>query len=390
MKRRGLLVAGSALASSGLLTGFNFNWRRMLPPRDREILEGGPVQVPRDFVGIHFHRWPRRWRMGDIDSPAPTYRYGTVRSLNYDGVAWRDLQLAPGAYDFKRLDEWVDTHAARGHTMMFTLYGTPTWASTRPSVLDPYFYLGGDSRPIDMKLVGEFTEALVSRYNAPGSKRRIAYLEIWNEPDFHGGRYWRDTAEDLAELCREAYLAAKRADPDIVVLSPPFNDLFEGPKVFPKVVRWANADDRHGGTGGQWADEIAFHYYHYWDTNPVELLDVIEGMRMTRDAIGKRGVPMHLTEIGDNRYWEKGGVPESDKILTIRRWMALGAAAGLRMIGLYSHESHHLGEPATRPAVAAAIDEMHEILAGSTITEGMLRKDGRVEIAMANGRQYAW
>src|SRR5690606_26773212 len=141
-------------------------------------------------------------------------------------------------------------------------------------------------------------------------------------------------------------------------------------------------DDRHGGVGGQWADAMAFHYYHYWDTNPVEMLDVIEGMRMTRDAIGKQGVDLHLTEIGDNRYWAEGSVSEADKILTIRRWLALGAAGGLKTLGLYSHESHHLGEPASHPAVADAIDEMHGLLAGSTIIAGMLRQDGRVEITM--------
>ncbi|MEZ5730160.1 MAG: hypothetical protein R3E48_20600 [Burkholderiaceae bacterium] len=387
--RRRLALAGLGVAAGHpLLTGFSFNWRRMLPPRDREIVSGGKVVVPKDFIGIHMHRWPYQWRAEDMVSPKPTYRYGTVRSLNYDGVAWRDIHIDRNEYDFAHLDKWVRFHHEAGKTVMFCFYGTPTRFSTRPEQKDPYHYPGGDSRPKDMEVVNEFITAMVKRYNGDGT-RRIQYIDVWNEPDFHGGRYWRDTSADLAELCRRVYQSAKAVDPGIRVLSPPFNDLFEGPKVFKKIVDWAEASDGAGGKGAKWADGMAFHYYHYWDENPVELLDVIEGMRMTRTAIGREDLDLYLTEIGENKSWTDLFPSQDAKIKLIKRWLLVGASAGLKMMGLYSHELQHLGSPAYNPRISQAIDEMYQLLSGATITDATLFKDGHVEVSFAVGRKVS-
>ena len=61
----------------------------------------GPVYVPTTYAGMHAHRWPGG------SSPAPTYGYGTVRSLNYDpadnlGVLWYAIHKAEQQYDEER------------------------------------------------------------------------------------------------------------------------------------------------------------------------------------------------------------------------------------------------------------------------------------------------
>ena len=47
----------------------------------RKVPMAGPVAVPKTFSGMHAHRWPAG------SSPAPTYGYGTARSLNFDPTA---------------------------------------------------------------------------------------------------------------------------------------------------------------------------------------------------------------------------------------------------------------------------------------------------------------
>ncbi len=355
----------------------------------RSIVAAGAVQVPRDFIAMHFHRWPRVHYPGSTVSPAPTYRYGTVRSLNYDGILWRDLHRAPGEFTFDHLDHWVDTHWRAGKTLIYTVYGTPRWATTRPQVNDLYQQPGGDSKPRDLGQLAEFVTRLVARYNGDG-RQRIRFIESWNEPEFTGVPYWRDSAEDLAALSRTIYGAAKAVDPAILVLFPPFTHLIDGPRVYPKMVDYAFAKDGRGGRGRDWADALTFHYYHYGGADVTPLLDTIDGVRLTRAAIGRPQWPIYLTELGEGEGWSPQSPPSAEKATRVCRWLAVSAAAGLRIAGLYSHESDHLGQPAHDATVAAAIDRMHLLLAGRTISDAAILADRTVWLRLDDGRTATW
>ena len=80
-------------------------------------------------------------------------------------------------------------------------------------------------------LVEKFVDALVRRYNGDGV-RRIQKFEIWNEPNFQGYAYWRNSAADLAAVGRTVYQTAKAVDPGIQVLWPAFVEWYSGPSVW--------------------------------------------------------------------------------------------------------------------------------------------------------------
>ncbi len=95
----------------------------------RKVPMTAPVAVPTTFSGLHSHRWP----VGS--SPAPTYGYGTVRSLNFDpnddlGILWYGINKADGQYDWSKMDQWVQTHYSAGKQLVYSLYGTPAWCSS--------------------------------------------------------------------------------------------------------------------------------------------------------------------------------------------------------------------------------------------------------------------
>ena len=362
----------------------------LVPPPDPpaavavEITAGAAVAVPADFVGLHINRWPS----GDPVSAPPAYGYGTVRSLNYDpagagGVSWYDVNPARGVYQWTRLDQWVQAHHAAGKRLVYTVYGTPAWASTRPGTPDPYGMPGGDSRPADLADLRAFVAALVARYNGDGT-RRLQHVEIWNEPDLSGLSYWRDGPEDLAALARAVYQAAKAADPGIVVLGPAWVDFAAERSASNKVRRFMAASDGAGGTGGQWMDAFAWHHYDY----RFDIADLVAHQAWVRELLalaGRPGLPSYLTEIG-GWQWRADSPTVADQARQIQRWLMVAAAGGQRVAALYMHEVlAHLGDPSTRPAIADAIQAAGQQLAGRTITRGALLADGRIWLAFGDG-----
>ena len=345
-----------------------------------------PVPVAERFLGMHFHRWPNG------GSTAPTLRFGTVRSLNYDprdnarGVHWCGIHTRADIFDWSILDGWVDTHVQAERDLIYTVYGTPTWVSSRPDRPDPYGLKGGNSRPTDLGMLDRFVRALVARYNGQG-RRRIRYIEAWNEPDFPSD-YWLDAPTDLAQLTRTVHQAAKAVDPGITVVWPGFVNWIDQKEKVPRVHalyrRFAEASDGQGGRGADWGDAIAFHYYA---TRPDlrQFIDHQDSIVATRAALGLQRKPILLTEIGfDGTVGDK--IPRDTKRALIRRWIALSAAYGNGFVGLYSYESDtHLADPQRDAMTSSGIDEIGQRLAGRTIRRAAMLVDGSVWIELEGG-----
>ncbi|MGE0315577.1 MAG: hypothetical protein AB7P21_28530 [Lautropia sp.] len=354
-------------------------------PYRRKVPMRAPVAVPAAFVGLHTHRWPGA-------SATPSYGYGTARSHNYFGddsslgLLWYAINTADGVYDWTRMDRWVETNHAAGKRLIYTVYGTPAWCASDTRVKDPYHQPGGDSRPRDLGCVSRFVDALVRRYNA-GPTRRIQLIEIWNEPNFEGYVYWRDSASDLAALGRSVYRAAKAADPGIKVLWPAFVEWYTAPVVWKDNLAYGNAPDGAGGVGKDWADGFAFHFYGY-NTGMDDLMDNQESALKTLAALGKPQWQTWNTEIGMGDGWGRTQSAEVQAQL-IRRWLALSAAYGNQVAALYAHDSENLGYPDRNPVTAAAIDEAHRRLAGKTIREAGVLQDGRVWIVFGDNSTWA-
>lgn len=353
-------------------------------PYARTVPMEGPVEVPADFAGLHSHRWPGG------SSAAPTYDFGTVRSLNYNpqeqagGVFWYAVNPAAGTYDWSTLDEWVETHYAAGKTLIYTVYGTPSWCASS-SEPDSYNVPGGDSPPSDPACVQDFVQELVQRYNGDGV-RRIAAIEIWNEPSFNGDPYWRGSAEQLATLGRTIYQAAKAADPGISVLWPSFVEWGEGVHVWDASMAYGGASDGAGGVGADWADAYAFHFYAYsLDMNP--LMDTQESAAATVEALGRPDWPMYNTEMGFGDGFA-ADLSSEDIATTVKRWMILCAAYGNESAILYSHDGSNLGNPSQNSVVADALGEVNERLAGSTIREAGLLENGQVYVVFADNSTW--
>ncbi len=356
----------------------------------RDLLKT-PVKVPSDFVGIHFHHWPQ----GDPLSPAPTYGYGTVRSHDY-GIAWNNIETAPGKFNWDRTDGWVQQHASAGKTLIYTVYGTPAWASSRPAVKDAYGNMGAGAPPADLSVLGSFVSALVSRYNAKGA-RKIQFIEIWNEPHFleNDRGFWWGTAAQLAELGRTVATAAKASDPGIKVLSPAFDGLPQGHMTFattgiPAGLRqYLGTHDAMGAPPSRWFDAMAIHTYD------ADILDPTHGLEGTllqvRETLShfNLNVPIYTTETGYSEKAPFNTMPVEQQASLLRRQSAVQAALGVRAVCFYSHDDQFCGNPSKHPELSAAINDVHTHLAGATLRQVSVLPSGQISVVSGAGA-FTW
>jgi hypothetical protein len=75
------------------------------------------------FLGIATNHLNYPW-------PASLVPVASWRSLGGQ-VKWADINIADGVNDFSHLDEWLSKAQAGGQDVMFTMYATSSWASSR-------------------------------------------------------------------------------------------------------------------------------------------------------------------------------------------------------------------------------------------------------------------
>lgn len=135
---------------------------------------------------------------------------------------WSEIEPKPGRFwdDKYNQDSWdkydriVSLAEKYGIRVIARLDNTPEWArdagtntATPPSNPDTY---------------ANFVYAFVKHY-----KGRVQFIQIWNEPNLRGEWGGKIDSAAYAALLKRAYVRAKEADPNIVVLSAPLAQTLE-------------------------------------------------------------------------------------------------------------------------------------------------------------------
>ena len=163
--------------------------------------------IPRAFFGLninHMHDPPGYdW---------PVMDFGAFRTWD-SGDIWPEIETARGVYDWTKLDKDV-AQAETHHTQfLFTLGGTPRWATSAPETTRSY--VGFTVVPDSIQDWKDFLRAVATRY-----KGLIGAYEVWNEPDLL--IFYTGTAAQLAVLERAAadFVSWKSTSRPAVVSQP--------------------------------------------------------------------------------------------------------------------------------------------------------------------------
>jgi len=117
---------------------------------------------------------------------------------------WNVLEPREGEFDWSFSDQLLDLYEEKDLQIFPILCYSSAWA--RGNGYAP-------ANEMEWRQFANFTYEAVNRY-----KDRIKYWEIWNEPNILP--FWRPEpkVENYVRLLKEAYVAAKRADPDCVIV----------------------------------------------------------------------------------------------------------------------------------------------------------------------------
>ena len=129
--------------------------RELNAPHGRLIeLVSTPVTLSKETFGIHFHR------IYNNITTFPDLPIGFVRSHD-GGLRWQEIQPSnSSSYDWGRFDTWLNHVESNNCTPVFTVFGTPSWASSRPAEASAYGINGLAAEPSNMNDLANFVTAV--------------------------------------------------------------------------------------------------------------------------------------------------------------------------------------------------------------------------------------
>lgn len=355
--------------------------RRNRYPGFVQNLVTAPVQVPADFVGMHFHRWPQVESGGQPD-PAPTFRYSWVRAQSQainptGGLLWSRLHTGAGQYLWQtnpNVDAMFAHWLGLEKRMIYDLQSTPDWASSG-TVADPWGVIGGNVAPDNLQHLADFMTALLTRY-----KDVIRAVDVWNEPDYGAASgFFIGTVESMVQIASTLRTAINAVDPTIKLLAPAYD-----------------LDEFLTAGGGQYIDACTTHSYHSgvgYSRSGVDLAHFILRQRQIMAKHNLSALPLWDTERGFT-----GSIAELPSVLAkigdeeavateTKRIFMVEAALGMRVCILYSHGTDLHGYTRTSVPLQQAIDWAYATLSGAAITAGQINADRSVTVTV-NGREF--
>lgn len=148
------------------------------------------------------------------DGVWPDVPIGSIRLWD-TGVSWREINTAPGVYDWSTLDRVVDLANSKGAAILYVFGNTPAWAA-EPGCLaaqgGAIKGAGSNCPPANLSALADFAGEVAKRYGT-----RIESYELWNEGNI--GTFWRGTVPELFQMTNLAAKAVKTVNPQAKIVS---------------------------------------------------------------------------------------------------------------------------------------------------------------------------
>jgi hypothetical protein len=296
------------------------------------LLPAGPAAaatqpvITSSFFGTHFQGLHAD---GPIGFPQATV--GSIRMWdNY--VSWRELEVAPGVFDWTLIDKEMAKARAHGVSVLLVLGQTPAFHSTRPTARSSYGP-GASAMPTQASWTA-YVKAVAARNRAVWGG--IASFQVWNEANVAG--YWSGTAGQMATLTAWTRTALKAVDPHALLVAPALVTRLTSQRA------WNNAfyAQRVAGKNvSAYVDALSFQLYPAANGSPESSMTLLNATRvMLRHH--KVTKPIWDTEIG---YGLVGGptagapvAPASTarQVSNVLRTYVLNAENGVRRVYWYS------------------------------------------------------
>jgi hypothetical protein len=287
--------------------------------------------IDSSFFGIHINK---------RSSPWPTFSpFGSYRTLGSQ-IKWADIETCDGGsdptnacYQWPPFDQWINQARSNGADVMFTLFATPSWASSRgsrcvaagnpdagctgaadltcvfqqqngPGVCDPPSDIdavpGSGRGDGTNKHFRDFVTALVTHAGAG----TIRYWEIWNEPNI--STEWTGTNAQMVRMARDARTIVRSVDSAARFTTPAVANAIMAAK------NWLQPYLLAGG--GDLADVVAFHGYVQSGACPDQCpvpeneITLVNNVRSVAAAAGQQNKPLFDTEVS---WGEKSGFTDA-------------------------------------------------------------------------------
>jgi hypothetical protein len=405
-----------------------------------------PVTVPSDFCGIAMHSYPSGADYGPYNPPT-LVKYKTTYNNDWrcqpngpsaQSCNWFDIETSAGVYNWTPLDTWAAGHAANGATLCYSNVCMPSFYSVNAAtqytpatggggpffgIMGPLSTGGGTPGAGVGGGLYNFVFNAIRRCIARGNP--LKYWQVWSEPDTAGTTHvstgvstWWGTPGQMVDLAYWSYLAAKAADPNIMVLAPAPLDSSGNPSA-----SWffSTAGTQTGVFGYQTCDEFGFDIFDVgppnfqWgiDTaNPVRKLkqptDISYWISQLTSQMGGNVKPISITSLGLTAGVNYPTNPMQSYVfsqtpLWRKQWMARTmlacAAMGVKRVILWNYDhyvwtSNNLAYYFTdfvndgTGGVTAGFNDIANNVAGKTITFCGVRGDGKMFASFSDGSSY--